>query len=114
MNHLCLAAAEELAKEGKQIEVIDPRTVSPLDSETIVQSVRKTGRLLVVDEPAGPCGFAAEVAALVVDRAFDHLDAPVRRITGVAAPTPYSPVLEQTVLPDQVHITQALRALVEE
>ena len=114
MNHLCLAAAEELAKEGKQIEVIDPRTVSPLDSETIVQSVRKTGRLLVVDEPAGPCGFAAEVAALVVDRAFDHLDAPVRRITGVAAPTPYSPVLEQTVLPDQAHITQALRALVEE
>ena len=114
MNHLCLAAAEELAKEGKQIEVIDPRTVSPLDGETIVQSVRKTGRLLVVDEPAGPCGFAAEVAALVVDRAFDHLDAPVRRITGVAAPTPYSPVLEQTVLPDQAHITQALRALVEE
>ena len=114
MNHLCLAAAEELAKEGNQIEVIDPRTVSPLDSETIVQSVRKTGRLLVVDEPAGPCGFAAEVAALVVDRAFDHLDAPVRRITGVAAPTPYSPVLEQTVLPDQAHITQALRALVEE
>ena len=114
MNHLCLAAAEELAKEGKQIEVIDPRTVSPLDRETIVQSVRKTGRLLVVDEPAGPCGFAAEVAALVVDRAFDHLDAPVRRITGVAAPTPYSPVLEQTVLPDQAHITQALRALVEE
>ena len=114
MNHLSLAAAEELAREGKQIEVIDPRTVSPLDGETIAQSVRKTGRLLVVDEPAGPCGFAAEVAALVADQAFDYLDAPVRRITGVAAPTPYSPVLEQTVLPDQARITQALRALVEE
>ncbi len=114
MNHLCLAAAEELAKEGRQVEVIDPRTVVPLDEQAILRSVAKTGRLLVVDEPAGPCGFASEVAALVARDGFDDLDAPIRRITGVAAPTPYSPSLEKAVVPTVSDIVAALRALLEE
>ena len=114
MNHLCLAAAEELAKEGRQVEVIDPRTVVPLDEQAILRSVAKTGRLLVVDEPAGPCGFASEVAALVARDGFDDLDAPIRRITGVAAPTPYSPSLEKAVVPAVSEIVAALRALLEE
>jgi len=114
MNHLCLAAAEALAAEGASIEVIDPRTVAPLDAEAILASVAKTGRLLVVDEPAGPCGLAAEVAALAADRGFDDLDAPVRRLCGVASPTPYSPVLEAAVLPSAAAIEGAIRDLLAE
>ena len=114
MNHLCLAAAETLAKEGVSIEVIDPRTVNPLDADAILASVAKTGRLLVVDEPAGPCGLAAEVAALAADRGFDDLDAPVRRLCGVPSPTPYSPVLEAEVLQSTTAIEAALRGLVAE
>jgi len=114
MNHLCLAAAEELAKEGRSIEVIDPRTVSPFDGDTILRSVAKTGRLLVVDEPAGPCGFAAEVAALVARDGFDDLDAPVRRLSGVPTPTPYSPVLESQLVPDTARILAEMRGLLEE
>ena len=114
MNHLCLAAAEELAREGRSIEVIDPRTVSPLDGDTILRSLAKTGRLLVVDEPAGPCGFAAEVAALAARDGFDDLDAPVRRLSGVPTPTPYSPVLESQLVPDTARIVAEIRGLLEE
>jgi 2-oxoisovalerate dehydrogenase E1 component len=114
MNHLCLAAAEAVAKGGASVEVIDPRTVSPLDADTILASVAKTGRLLVVDEPAGPCGLAAEIAALAADRGFDDLDAPVRRVTGVPSPTPYSPVLEEQVVPNVAAIEAALRGLLAE
>lgn len=114
MNHLCLAAAEQLAKEGVQIEVIDPRTVVPLDSHAILRSVAKTGRLLVVDEPAGPCGFAAEVAALVARDGFNDLDAPVHRLTGAPVPTPYSPVLEAAVVPGLPEVVSAIRDLLEE
>jgi 2-oxoisovalerate dehydrogenase E1 component len=114
MNHLCLAAAESLAREGANVEVIDPRTVAPLDVDTILASVAKTGRLLVVDEPAGPCGLAAEIAACVADRGFDDLDAPVRRITGVPSPTPYAPVLEEQVVPSAAVIEAAARALLNE
>ena len=114
MNHLALAAAEAIAKDGASVEVIDPRTVSPLDAEAILASVAKTGRLLVVDEPAGPCGLAAEIAALAADRGFDDLDAPVRRLCGVPSPTPYSPVLEAEVVPDAAGIEAALRHLLAE
>jgi 2-oxoisovalerate dehydrogenase E1 component len=114
MNHLCLAAAETLAGEGASIEVIDPRTVAPLDADAILASVAKTGRLLVVDEPAGPCGLAAEVAALAAERGFDDLDAPVRRLCGVPSPTPYSPVLESEVLPSVAAVTAAMRDLLAE
>ena len=114
MNHLCLAAAEALAKEGASVEVIDPRTVNPLDADTILASVAKTGRLLVVDEPTGPCGLAAEVAALAADRGFDDLDAPVRRLCSVPSPTPYSPVLEAEVLPSAAAVEAAIRGLLAE
>jgi len=114
MNHLCLAAAEELAREGRSIEVIDPRTVAPLDGAAILRSVAKTGRLLVVDEPAGPCGFAAEIAALVARDGFDDLDAPVHRLSGVPAPVPYAPVLEAELVPDVPRIGAAIRGLLEE
>jgi len=114
MNHLCLAAAEALAKEGASIEVIDPRTVNPFDADAVLASVAKTGRLLVVDEPTGPCGLAAEVAALAADRGFDDLDAPVRRLCSVPSPTPYSPVLEAQVLPSATTVEAAIRSLLAE
>src|SRR5262249_35866908 len=89
-----VAAAEQLATEGISVEVVDPRTVSPLDLDSILRSVAKTGRLLVVDEAFGPCGFASEIAAQVADAGFNDLDAPIKRLHGAFAPTPYAPSLE--------------------
>jgi len=112
--HLSLAAADELAAEGVSVEVIDPRTVAPLDTDTIVRSVAKTGRLLIADETFGPFGFGAEVAAIVADQAFDHLDAPIRRLNGAHTPTPYSPPLEAAVVPDAAAVARAIRDLMAE
>ncbi len=109
-----LEACERLAAEGVSVEVIDPRTVSPLDGETILRSVGKTGRLLVVDEAFAPFGLGAEVAALVADAGFDDLDAPIRRLHGAFTPTPYSPPLERAVVPQAEDIERAIRALLEE
>lgn len=109
-----LAAAEQLASEGISIEVIDPRTVSPLDANTILASVKKTGRLLIVDEAFSPCGLGAEIAARVADAGFDDLDAPIRRLNGAFAPTPYSPPLEKAVIPQVEDIVSAIRRLIEE
>jgi 2-oxoisovalerate dehydrogenase E1 component len=114
MVQLTLSVCDVLEREGISVEVVDPRTVSPLDTETILQSVAKTGRLLIVDEPPASCGFAAEVAAQVVDAGFNDLDAPIRRLTGVFTPTPYSPSLEQAVVPSAAAIADAIRALIEE
>src|SRR5205823_5742380 len=93
-------ACETLAAEGISVELIDPRTVAPLDVETIARSVRKTGRLLIVDEAFAPCGIGAEIAAQISDRGFDDLDAPIRRLSGAHTPTPYSPPLEHAVVPN--------------
>jgi 2-oxoisovalerate dehydrogenase E1 component len=109
-----LAACERLAAEGVSVEVIDPRTVSPLDGETILQSVHKTGRLLIVDEAFAPFGLGAEVAARVIDGGFDDLDAPIRRLHGAFTPTPYSPPLEKAVVPQVEDIERAIRELLEE
>ena len=109
-----LEACERLAAKGVSIEVIDPRTVSPLDSETILRSVRKTGRLLIVDEAFAPFGLGAEVAARVIDAGFDDLDAPIRRLHGASTPTPYSPTLEKAVTPQVEDIERALVDLLEE
>ena len=114
MVQLSESVAHALEKEGISIEVIDPRTVSPLDVDTIVESLRKTGRLLVVDESFQPCSFAAEVAAQVADLAFDELDAPIRRLHGAFAPTPYSPPLEGAVVPNAAQIEKACRELLAE
>ena len=109
-----LAICEELAAEGSEIEVIDPRTVAPLDIDTILESVHKTGRLLIVDETFGPCGIGAEISALVMENGFDSLDAPIARLNGTHTPTPYSPTLESAITPDQTAISGAIQKLLAE
>jgi 2-oxoisovalerate dehydrogenase E1 component len=109
-----IVAANQLATEGISIEVIDPRTVSPLDIETILHSVAKTGRLLIVDEAFGPCGFTSEIAAHVADTGFNDLDAPIKRLHGEFAPTPYAPTLEHAVVPDVHRVVAAIRELLAE
>ncbi len=109
-----IAAANQLATEGISIEVIDPRTVSPLDIDAILQSVAKTGRLLIVDEAFGPCGFTSEIAAHVADTGFNDLDAPIKRLHGEFAPTPYAPTLEHAVVPDVHRVVTAIRELLAE
>ncbi|HZJ15350.1 MAG TPA: dehydrogenase E1 component subunit alpha/beta [Chthoniobacteraceae bacterium] len=114
MVHRTLAVCDTLAREGISVELIDPRTVAPLDIETIVESVRKTGRLLIVDEAFAPCGIGAEIAAQLGNRVFDDLDAPIRRLNGLHTPTPYSPSLEAAVVPNSETIAQAIRDLFAE
>ena len=106
-----LAAAERLAEEGISIEVIDPRTLVPLDEEMILASVRKTGRLMVVHEGYERCGFGAEVAALVAEKAIEYLDAPIARIAGRNVPVPFAPKLESFVIPTEERIAEAARRL---
>jgi 2-oxoisovalerate dehydrogenase E1 component len=107
-------AAAQLAAEGVSVEIIDPRTVSPLDTGTILTSVAKTGRLLIVDEAFQPCGIGAEIAARVASDGFDNLDAPIKRLSGAFTPTPYSPTLEKAIVPRVEEIVQAVRQLLED
>ncbi|MEK6608815.1 MAG: alpha-ketoacid dehydrogenase subunit beta, partial [Myxococcota bacterium] len=97
--HMALEAAEALAARGRSIEVVDLRSLVPYDGETVLASVRKTSRVLVLHEAHRTCGFGAEVAALVADEAFAHLDAPVRRLAALDAPTPAEATLEDFVRP---------------
>ncbi len=109
-----LNVAEKLSKEGIEVEVIDPRTLLPLDTETILQSVARTGRLLVVHEACQTGGWAGEVIASVVGSpVFDYIDAPVRRLAGKDIPIPYNRVLEKSAIPQEADIEQEIRALVE-
>jgi len=114
MMRKALEAAEQLAKEGVSVEVIDPRTLAPLDIETILESVHKTGRLLIVDEDFAPCGVASEIAMQVVERGFDDLDAPVKRLNGLFCPAPYSPALLENIVPDTKTTVHAIRDLLSE
>ena len=114
MLHKSLAAADLLATEGISVELVDPRTIAPLDAETILASLAKTGRLLVADETFAPFGLGAEIAALAGDRGFDDLDAPIKRLNGAHVPTPYSPVLEEAVVPDVAAIVAAVKELMDE
>jgi pyruvate/2-oxoglutarate/acetoin dehydrogenase E1 component len=109
--HEAVAAAEELAGEGISIEVVDPRTLAPLDTETIRSSVRKTGRLVIADEAGPTAGFAAEVAAVATEDAatFARLKAPVKRVCALQVPIPYSPILEDYVFPDRQRIIAGIR-----
>lgn len=102
-------AAERLAGDGISVEVIDPRTLVPFDKETILDSVRKTNRLVVVDEAFAPCGVGAEIAALAADEAFFYLDSPIKRIHPLSIPAPSSPPLEQAMLPNVDSIIDAVR-----
>jgi pyruvate/2-oxoglutarate/acetoin dehydrogenase E1 component len=113
MVHEALRAADELSAEGISVEVIDPRTLVPLDADAIRQSVRKTGRLIVVDESAPTCSVAAEIAAIVAEdwETCRMLRAPVRRVCTPAVPVPFSPPLEDFVLPDQARVASAVREL---
>ena len=114
MVHQTQKACEQLSAEGISVELIDPRTVAPLDLDTILQSVAKTGRLLIVEEAFAPFGLGAEIAAGLADKGFDDLDAPIRRLNGAFAPTPYSPPLEAAVVPNPDTIAQAIRDLAAE
>jgi 2-oxoisovalerate dehydrogenase E1 component len=107
-------AAELLARENISVEIIDPRTVSPLDIDAILISVAKTGRLLIVDEAPAVCGIGAEIAAQAAGQGFNDLDAPVYRLNGAFAPTPYSPPLEAAVTPSVETIVHAIRELMRE
>lgn len=114
MLHKTLAVAERLAAEGIEVEVIDPRTLVPLDEETIIQSVCKTGRLLVIHEACQTAGWAGEVIAVVTgSRAFDYLDAPARRLTGKNVPIPYNRGLERAAVPQEADIESEIRRLVQ-
>ncbi len=109
MVPLALKAAEEMEKQGVSVEVIDPRTIRPLDIETIINSVKKTNRVVVAEESHAFCGVGAEISAQIMERAFDYLDAPVARVSGVDAPMPYAKNLEKLALPDVARLVSAVR-----
>jgi pyruvate/2-oxoglutarate/acetoin dehydrogenase E1 component len=111
MMYPALEAAGELAKEGIEAEVIDLRTLLPLDRETIINSVKKTNKLLIVHEDTRTGGIAGEIAALVCEGAFEDLDGPIARVTALDTPTPYSPPLEEYFLPNASKIVAAARDL---
>jgi 2-oxoisovalerate dehydrogenase E1 component beta subunit len=108
---LALAAAEALAEEGVEAEVIDLRTLVPFDSETVLASVRKTGKVLIAHEDNLTGGFGAEIAAVIADAAFEHLDAPVRRLAAIDTPIPFTPVLEREYMPLEDDMLAAARDL---
>ncbi|WP_328603375.1 alpha-ketoacid dehydrogenase subunit beta [Amycolatopsis sp. NBC_00345] len=112
MVHVALEAAAELSAAGIECEVVDPRTISPLDTETIYASVRRTGHLVVVDEANPRCGAAADIAAQVAEHAFDALRGPVRMVTAPHTPTPFSPVLEDAYAPSAGQVVAAVRSTV--
>ncbi len=106
-----LAAAEALEKDGISVEVVDPRTLVPLDEETILNSVAKTHKVLVVDEGHLRGGAAAEVAAMIADKGFDYLDGPIKRLTAPDVPVPFSPPLEKFVVPNDAKIVAAVKEM---
>ncbi|TBL81669.1 alpha-ketoacid dehydrogenase subunit beta [Paenibacillus thalictri] len=110
MVHKALEAAVELQKEGISVEVVDPRTLVPLDEETIIGSVKKTGRLVVVHEAVKRGGFGGEIASMIAEsEAFDYLDAPIQRLGGISVPIPYNPQLEKSAVPQVEDIIRAVK-----
>jgi pyruvate dehydrogenase E1 component beta subunit len=109
MLYRALEAAEDLDKEGISVEVVDPRTLRPMDIDTIIGSVRKTHRAVVVEAGAGFAGMGSEIAAFIQEHAFDDLDAPVERVTGANAPMPYARNLERAKTPSKERIADAIR-----
>jgi len=112
MVHKALAAAKMLSKEGIDAEVIDPRTIVPLDKQAIVNSVKKTGRIVIVTEDCKTGGVSAEIAAVVAEEALDYLDAPIKRVAEPDTPIPFSPTLEQFVIPNEKSIVKAVKEIV--
>jgi pyruvate/2-oxoglutarate/acetoin dehydrogenase E1 component len=111
MVHMATEAAAILEREGIACEVIDPRTISPLDEETILESVERTGRLVIVDEAYPRCGFAADLSSIVAEKAFHALKAPIRKVTPPHTPIPFAPNLEDLWLPDAAKVAAAVRAV---
>ncbi len=113
MVHESLKAAGELSKRGIEVEVIDPRTLVPLDKDAIIESVKKTGRLLIVEEDCRTCGIGAEIAAIAAEEAFDYLESPIKRIAEPDTPIPFSPILENFVIPDEKAIVKGVEGLLK-
>ena len=111
MLYRAFEAAEELAKDGISVEIVDPRTLRPMDTGTIIGSVRKTHRAVVVEAGAGFAGMGSEIASFITEQAFDDLDAPVERVTGANAPMPYARNLEKEKTPSRERIVAAIRAV---
>ncbi len=111
MVHVALKAAERLAKEGTDAEVIDLRTLKPLDEKTILDSVKKTSKVVILHEACRTSGFGGEVAAIIADRAFDYLDAPIKRVTAPDTPVPFSPVLERFFMPNEEGVIKAVQEI---
>jgi pyruvate/2-oxoglutarate/acetoin dehydrogenase E1 component len=112
MVHKALVAAKELGEQGVEAEVIDPRTIAPLDKKAIINSIKKTGRLVIVSEDCKTAGVSAEIAALVAEEALDYLDAPIKRVAEPDTPIPFSPPLEQFVIPNEKSIIKAVKEIV--
>jgi len=111
MVQRCLTVADRLAKEGIQVEVVDPRTLVPLDFQTLMASVEKTRRVVIVDECHQSCGVAAEMAARIGEAGFDKLKAPIRRVTTLDVPVPYSAPLEEFISPSESRVAVAVRSV---
>ena len=109
MVHVALEAAARLEQHGVSVEVIDPRTVAPLDRKTIGDSLRKTGRIAILDEASAACGFSGEIFAIACEDSFDYLDGPPLRICSLAAPNPFSPVLENLMIPSVDRVVSEIR-----
>lgn len=107
-----LSAAEKLKAEGINVEVIDPRTLIPLDKETIISSVKRTNRLVIVESGVKTCGVGAEIASIVVEEAFDYLDAPIKRVAAPHVPAPVAPSLERLTIPTEDKIIKAIKEIV--
>jgi pyruvate/2-oxoglutarate/acetoin dehydrogenase E1 component len=112
MVHKAFVAAQQLSKEGIDVEIIDPRTLVPFDKEAVVDSVRKTGKLVVATEDCRTGGIGGEIAAMISEEAIDYLDAPIRRVAALDVPVPYSPALEKVVIPDENTIISAVKDIV--
>ncbi len=110
--HESLAAAEEAEKDGISVEVVDPRTLQPLDEETIISSVRKTTRAVTAHEAVTRGGFGAELTAVIQHGAFDYLDAPIERVGAKFTPLPFAPVMEEHVVPHAADVLDAIRRTV--
>jgi pyruvate dehydrogenase E1 component beta subunit len=112
MTRVAEEAAENLAADGIECTIIDPRTISPLDEETIIEFVEETGRLVIVDEAYPRCGTAADISSIVAEKAFDALEAPIIKVTPPHSPVPYAPQLEEAYLPDAARVEAAVRKVV--
>jgi len=113
MVHKAINAAQKLEKEGISLEIVDPRTIVPLDKKTILESVKKTSKLVIVDEDYERCGFASEIAAMVAEEGLFYLDSPIRRVATPNVPIPYSPALEKVVIPDEDRIIKTVKQIVK-